>query len=268
MAQTATGRRNSHAARRKPTSSRRREATRATGKAKKAKELAPSRPGLGPLARSVARKAVKKVASKVADAGAQKLRSAGEQVAATAGQAVSATTERLESGGQRRLPIQSSIDVAVPVRVAWEEWMSLSFLPEGVHRVEGIERDGNELFGKTVGGHSKEWAAEILDERGQQSFAWQSTEGSDCAGLVTFHQLSQRLTRLELNLDVIPTSLPEVFALLTRIADRRAEADLRRFKARLELINPDLYEQDEEPQNDGPEDEQPQDEDTEPEDSE
>jgi uncharacterized membrane protein len=248
MAQTATRRRNGHAARRKPTSGRRREPTRAIGKAKKAKELAPSRPGLGPLARSVARKAIKKIASKAGDAGAQKLRSAGEQVAATAGRAVSSTAEKFESGGRRRLPIQCSIDIAVPVRVAWEEWMRLSFLPEGVHRVEGIERDGDQLFGDTVGGHAKDWVAEILDERQEQSFAWQSTEGSDCAGLVTFHPLSQRLTRLELNLDVIPTSLAEAFALLTRTADRRAEADLRRFKARLELINPDLYEQDEEPQ--------------------
>jgi hypothetical protein len=50
-----------------------------------------------------------------------------------------------------------------------------------------------------------------------------------------------------------------------RLADRRAEADLRRFKARLELINPDLYEEqedapdaEEEPQDEAPEDEEPQ----------
>jgi uncharacterized membrane protein len=92
------------------------------------------------------------------------------------------------------------------------------------------------------------WEAEVLDQRPNESFAWQSVKGSDCAGLITFHRLSERLTRLELNLDVIPQGMPEAMGLLTYLADRRAEADLRRFKAHVELINPDLY--DDEPQDD------------------
>ena len=59
---------------------------------------------------------------------------------------------------------------------------------------------------------------------------------------VTFHELSGRLTRIELNLDVVPTGLAERRSWRCDLADRRAEAELRRFKARLELINPDLYE--------------------------
>jgi uncharacterized membrane protein len=144
-----------------------------------------------------------------------------------------------------RLPIQRSVDIAVPVRVAWEEWMAFECLPEGIHTVTEVERDGDELVGRTSGPLPTDWAAEILDEREQQSFAWQSHQGSDCAGLVTFHELSKRLTRIELNLDVVPTSVAENFQLTTRIADHRAETELRRFKARLELINPDLYEDEE-----------------------
>jgi hypothetical protein len=94
---------------------------------------------------------------------------------------------------------------------------------------------------------NEDWVAEILDEREQQSFAWQSQEGSDCAGLITFHKLSDRLTRIELNLDVVPTGVAETIQLATHRADAKAERDLRRFKARLELINPDLYEPEEEP---------------------
>jgi hypothetical protein len=58
---------------------------------------------------------------------------------------------------------------------------------------------------------------------------------------VTFHRLSDRLTRLELELDVIPQSPPQTLELLLHIADRRAETDLRRFKADLERISPDDY---------------------------
>jgi uncharacterized membrane protein len=120
--------------------------------------------------------------------------------------------------------------------------MRLQQLPEGIHRITDIERDGDELVGNVAGANGAEWLAEVLDERRLQSFAWHSYEGSDCAGLLTFHRLSKRLTRLELSLDVVPVSVAQVAALTTRIADHHAEADLRRFKARLERISPDEYE--------------------------
>jgi uncharacterized membrane protein len=171
--------------------------------------------------------------------------------AATTGDAVRDAAAKLRenssgslAGRARRLPIQRSLDIAVPLDVAWEEWMALDFLPEGAHRVEGIERVGDDrltghLSGAKVNG---DWEAQVLDEREGESFAWRSDYGSDCAGLVTFHRISDRLTRLELQLDVVPSRLTEATSLFLHRADHRAEADLRRFKARLETINPTEYE--------------------------
>ena len=96
-------------------------------------------------------------------------------------------------------------------------------------------------FGRTAGPRSVDWLADVVDEREQESFAWRSVEGSDCAGLVTFHRLSDRLTRIELDLDVLPTGAAEAVSLALRVADRRAETELRRFKAEVEFINPDVY---------------------------
>jgi uncharacterized membrane protein len=143
----------------------------------------------------------------------------------------------------RPVPIQLSIDIAVPLEIAFDEWMKLEFLPEGAHRVEDIKRRGNRMRGKIAGAlaqHSA-WRAEIREERPNESFAWRSLKGSDCLGLATFHRLSERLTRIELELDVVPVRPAEAFELLVHIADRRAETDLRRFKARLERISPDDY---------------------------
>ncbi|HET9094859.1 MAG TPA: hypothetical protein VFN36_07190 [Solirubrobacteraceae bacterium] len=136
------------------------------------------------------------------------------------------------------LPIQESVEVAVPLEFAWRRWMDLAFLPEGVDEVTDITRSGDGLRGRVEGG---DWAAEILDEREQESFAWRSTAGSDCAGLVTFHRLGERLTRIELTLDVMPRDLAETALLLTHLADRRALRRLRRFKAELEVVSPDVY---------------------------
>jgi uncharacterized membrane protein len=74
-----------------------------------------------------------------------------------------------------------------------------------------------------------------------ESFAWLSVEGTDVAGLATFHQLSDRLTRIELDLDVVPTNPSEAMMLALHVAHRRAEADLRRFKAHVETLDPDEY---------------------------
>ena len=164
--------------------------------------------------------------------------------------ALSNLTERADSNGSaplaqrlRSVPIQRSIDIAVPLQVAYEEWMKLEFLPEGVHTVRKIRREDDQLRGRITGASRERarWRAEVREERFEESFAWRSRQGSDCLGLVTFHRLAERLTRLEVELDVLPEGPTQAFELLTRIADRRAETDLRRFKAELERISPDDY---------------------------
>ena len=167
-------------------------------------------------------------------------------------EALASLAERSSSDGNgglplaqrlRSVPIQCSIDIAVPLQVAFQEWMELEFLPEGIHTVRHIKRDGDRLRGRidgALGQHSR-WRAEVREERAEESFAWRSLAGSDCLGLVTFHRLAERLTRLEVELDVIPGGPAQAFELLTHIADRRAEAELRRFKAELERISPDDY---------------------------
>jgi uncharacterized membrane protein len=199
----------------------------------------PSLPTPNPIVKKVAKTAAKKAAKamvrKTVEMGTNAVRRAADRAGEVGRSAV-------ESGTNRLLPIQLSIDVAVPIHVAWEEWRSCGWLPEGVHRIVDVERDGDALIGHTAGPREVDWEAEIKDEREDESFAWLSVEGTDVAGLATFHQLSERLTRIELDLDVVPTNPSEAMMLALHVAHRRAEADLRRFKAHVEFINPDVYE--------------------------
>ena len=188
-------------------------------------------------------KIVRKVAGKAAKAIALKsLHTAAAAMRRAADRTASAGRSAVEAGMSRRLPIQVSVDVAVPLKFAWDEWRDFGSIPEGVHRIEDVERDGESLFGRLSGPRSADWEAEIVDEREQESFAWRSVQGTDTAGLVTFHRLSDRLTRIELDLDVLPTNPAEALTMASHVAHRRAEADLRRFKAHVEFINPDVYE--------------------------
>jgi uncharacterized membrane protein len=187
----------------------------------------------------------------IARAGERAQERSGELAREAGGRLLDSARQAWQNARRRRLPIQRSLDIAAPLRVVWDEFSALEFLPEGVATVTEIERDGDGLRGALAGADGAGWEAEILDERPYQSFAWQSHAGTDCAGLITFHALAERLTRLEVNLDVVATGAAEAVKLATRLADRRADADLRRFKARVELINPDTYEQepDDEDQN-------------------
>ena len=207
-------------------------------KAKEAKEavkeaVMPSSP-VSTLARKAAVKTAKFVGRRALRASARVMHDALEQSS-------EASRRALDASLSRRLPIQVSIDVAVPLRVAWDKWMELESICEGVDIIEDIERDGDMLYGRVAGARARDWAAEIRDERELESFAWGSVEGSDCAGLVTFHELGERLTRIEVDLDVLPTSPWQAVTFASHLAHRRAEAELRRFKARLEFINPDVY---------------------------
>src|SRR5947209_16603489 len=234
MAPSATPARSSAVRRKKPATPGRgvKQVARA---AKSASGTSVDVPKPNKLVRVAAKKTAKTIARKSAQMGANAVRHAADRAA-------EASRNAYEAGTSKLVPIQLSIDVAVPIHVAWEEWRSWGSLPEGVHRIEDVERDGDALLGRTAGPRGANWEAEIKDEREDESFAWRSVAGTDVAGLATFHRLSDRLTRIELDLDVVPTNPSEAVAIALHVAHRRAEADLRRFKAHVEFINPDVYE--------------------------
>lgn len=194
--------------------------------------------GGGSPASALARKALIRTARFV---GRRALRAGIHVLRGAVDQSADAGRKAFDAGLSRRLPIQVSIDIAVPVRVVWDEWMTFESICEGIDTIEDVERDGDMLRGVIAGPRTRDWSADILDERELESFAWRSVEGSDCAGLVTFHELAERLTRVEVDLDVLPTGPWQALAFGSHFAHRRAEAELRRFKARLEFINPDVY---------------------------
>ncbi|HET9102021.1 MAG TPA: hypothetical protein VFN55_01605 [Solirubrobacteraceae bacterium] len=223
-----------------------RSAAKATKAAQVVKAAVPPTRGSDPL--SVARTAVAALGT------VRRLRHRATAMTEAPGAAVRAVAERARQAAETvsavdapgRPPIQVGVDAAVPVHVAWREFRRLEWLPEGIDQVVAIDRvRGKRIRGRILRG--PRWAAEILDDRDEESFAWQSIRGSDCAGLITFHPLSDRLTRIELSLDIRPADARQTLMVAARVADHRAAMSLRRFKARLELINPDLYRERERP---------------------
>jgi uncharacterized membrane protein len=140
-------------------------------------------------------------------------------------------------GKGRRMPVQQSVDVAVPLETAYNQFTQFEDWPEFMHRVTRVtkEDDCTVSFATKIWGKTKEFQAEIETQRPDQRIKWRVSQGITHAGVVTFHELAPRLTRIELNFDVAPGSLIEKAARGMRHVKRAARADLHRFKAFIEM---------------------------------
>jgi uncharacterized membrane protein len=140
-------------------------------------------------------------------------------------------------GKGRRMPVQQSVDVAVPVETAYNQFTQFEDWPEFMHRVTRVtqEDDCTVSFNSKIWTRTREFVAEIETQRPDERIKWKVSQGITHTGVVTFHELAPRLTRIELNMDVDPGSLIEKAARGMRHVKRAARADLHRFKAFIEM---------------------------------
>jgi uncharacterized membrane protein len=140
-------------------------------------------------------------------------------------------------GSGRRMPIQQAVDVAVPVKQAYNHWTEFESWPEFMHRIESAEQvdDSTVSFQAKIWGISKRFEAEIVEQRVDRRIEWNVTEGYAHTGVVTFHPLSTNLTRVDVSLDVQPSNLIDKASRGMRFAKRAVRGDLHRFKAYAEL---------------------------------
>lgn len=99
--------------------------------------------------------------------------------------------------------IETSIDVNVPVRTAYNQWTQFEEFPrfmEGVREVRQLD-DRHLLWRAEIGGKEKSWEAEITEQIPDARVAWHSTSGARNAGVVTFHHLAPDKTRVMLQME-------------------------------------------------------------------
>ena len=140
-------------------------------------------------------------------------------------------------GSGRRMPVQQAIDVAVPVKRAYNHWTSFEDWPEFMHRIESAEEidDTTVSFQAKIWGITKRFEAEVVEQHPEERIEWNVTEGYAHTGVVTFHPLAKNLTRIDLSLDVQPSNLIDKASRGMRFVKRAVRGDLHRFKAYVEL---------------------------------
>jgi uncharacterized membrane protein len=132
--------------------------------------------------------------------------------------------------------IIESIDVAVPVRTAYDQWTQFESFPrfmEGVKRVKQVSETTMEWTAE-IGGVERSWQAEITEQVPDEKVAWRATRGAKNAGQVTFQPLGDQGTRITLQLDIEPEGVLETAGDALGFVERQAAGDLRRFKGFIE----------------------------------
>jgi uncharacterized membrane protein len=132
--------------------------------------------------------------------------------------------------------ILESIDVDVPVRTAYDQWTQFESFPkfmEGIERVEQLTDTTLEWTAR-IAGVDRSWTAQITEQTPDQRIAWKAIDGAENAGVVTFHRLDDRQSRVTLQLDVEPEGVVESVGDALGFVQRRAKGDLERFKAFIE----------------------------------
>lgn len=132
--------------------------------------------------------------------------------------------------------VNRTIDVEVPVSVAYNQWTQFESFPEFMKGVEAVEQiDETALhFSTNVGGVKRDYNAQILEQVPDSLVSWASIDGPRNAGSVSFEQLGPDRTRVNVEIEWEPGSFAEKAGSLVGIDDLRVSADLDKFKEFIE----------------------------------
>ena len=132
--------------------------------------------------------------------------------------------------------IEQSIDIDVPVQVAYNQWTQFEQFPSFMEGVESVQQldDTHLRWAAEIGGKRHEWEAEITEQVPDQRIAWKSTNGVNQGGVVNFHRLEDSRTRVIVSMDYEPEGVLEHAGSALGIDDRRVRGDLERFKELIE----------------------------------
>lgn len=132
--------------------------------------------------------------------------------------------------------VEEHIDVGVPREVAYDQWTQYRDLGNySKHESAEHKRDDRVSFTSKIGPSKRHWDAEVVEQVPGRRIAWRSVGGSRNMGVVTFHRLDDRLTRVMVQMEYHPRGAMETLGNFLRMQRRRVRKDLRLFKHHIEL---------------------------------
>jgi uncharacterized membrane protein len=154
-----------------------------------------------------------------------------------------------KSGGSSKATkstnIEETIDVGVPIDVAYNQWTEFGSFPSMMKKVENVEapEDTRLTWKAQIFWSHRTWEATILEQVPDSHIVWRSKgEKGHVDGAVTFHELAPNLTRILVALEYYPQGLFEKTGNIWEAQGRRARAELRHFRRHVmtrTILDPD-----------------------------
>ena len=134
--------------------------------------------------------------------------------------------------------IKESIDIAVPVSTAYNQWTQFEEFPKFMDGVESVRQtdDTHLAWVAEVGGERREWQAEIVEQTRDEKVAWRATGGDGPNGIVTFEPLGEARTMITVEMSYEPEGLKETLGAKVGMDARQVQEDLQRFKQVVEAL--------------------------------
>jgi uncharacterized membrane protein len=132
--------------------------------------------------------------------------------------------------------IEHSVDVNVPIRVAYNQWTQFESFPEFMAGVEAIKQvtDTRTHWVTEIAGVKREFDAEITEQHPDERIAWRSIDKPHQAGVVTFHRLTPDTARVTLQMEYDPEGFIETAGDWLQVVKLRVRNDMERFKTFIE----------------------------------
>src|SRR3954451_21279884 len=132
--------------------------------------------------------------------------------------------------------VEKSVEVAVPVSTAYNQWTQFEEFPrcmDGVQQGEQLD-DRTLRWVAEIVGIRRQWTATILEQVPDQKVAGAATEGATNAGAVRFDPAGEGRTRVTLELEYEPEGVVEKVGDAVGFVERQAVNDLEHFKEFIE----------------------------------
>ena len=134
--------------------------------------------------------------------------------------------------------IEQSIDVDVPVTVAYNQWTQFEDFPKFMNGIQSVQQldDTHVQWVAEIRGESRQWTTEITEQQPDEKVAWKTIEGEvKNDGVVTFEPMGDAQTRVNVQMDVEGDSTAEnVAGDLLGVVKKQVHGDLERFKQLIE----------------------------------
>ncbi|MFE0444977.1 SRPBCC family protein [Streptomyces fungicidicus] len=125
-----------------------------------------------------------------------------------------------------------TVDINAPVSVTWSLWSDVTRWPSFLSHVRLVQPLDERRFAWQLAlpGADRNFVAELTEVVEENRIAWRTTEGVDHAGVVTFHRLSDKTSRVTLQIEYDPKGFIEHLGALTNLDSTLANYDLGEFQ--------------------------------------